>query len=320
MRLRWFFAIFLLLGEVGRTEGVQPPLSQAPSKRVLLLTVPKSGTYLVKRAVRLILGVSEGEVSSIDSVVMNDPSTYETMAQDMLLYLHEIQCLAGPADKMAVAAFARQLKDSMGKGGKPQLIREDPRRLLKEAKGLILFDHLWPEYEVVNRECADKYIKIVMIRDPRDTLISQVEWVREGKPWWMPIALLRGWRALPFDEHLACLIELPEEYGGIQSFCRTAVEWQKYKDVLFCRFEDLIGPAGGGDRQRQELALTALAEHLEHPLSREEIGSVAPKRSACFRIRSIKSGPLMPSGNPGKFSTSVVVINCPPAGPEKNPS
>lgn len=34
---------------------------------------------------------------------------------------------------------------------------------------------------------------------------------------------------------------------------------------------------------------------------------------------SIKSGPVIPSGNPGKFSTSVVVINCPP-GPDWYPS
>jgi hypothetical protein len=39
---------------------------------------------------------------------------------------------------------------------------------------------------------------------------------------------------------------------------------------------------------------------------------VAPKRSACFRISAISSGPVMPRPNPGKFSTSVVFINAPP--------
>ncbi len=39
----------------------------------------------------------------------------------------------------------------------------------------------------------------------------------------------------------------------------------------------------------------------------------APKRSACLRMLSISSGPRMPSGKPGKFSTSVVVIKAPPA-------
>jgi hypothetical protein len=38
----------------------------------------------------------------------------------------------------------------------------------------------------------------------------------------------------------------------------------------------------------------------------------APKRSACFFMFSTSSGPLMPSGKPGKFSTSVVTESCPP--------
>ena len=38
----------------------------------------------------------------------------------------------------------------------------------------------------------------------------------------------------------------------------------------------------------------------------------APNRSACARISAMSSGPRMPSRNPGKFSTAVVSINCPP--------
>ena len=38
----------------------------------------------------------------------------------------------------------------------------------------------------------------------------------------------------------------------------------------------------------------------------------APKRSACSRNFIMSSGPMMPSGNPGKFSTSVVSMSCPP--------
>ena len=40
---------------------------------------------------------------------------------------------------------------------------------------------------------------------------------------------------------------------------------------------------------------------------------VAPKRSAWPRMCCISSGPVIPSGKPGKFSTSVVSISCPPA-------
>ncbi len=39
----------------------------------------------------------------------------------------------------------------------------------------------------------------------------------------------------------------------------------------------------------------------------------APKRVTWARIFSMSSGPVIPSGNPGKFSTSVVMVSCPPA-------
>ena len=39
----------------------------------------------------------------------------------------------------------------------------------------------------------------------------------------------------------------------------------------------------------------------------------APKRSAWARMFSMRSGPMMPSRKPGKFSTSVVFISAPPA-------
>ncbi len=47
----------------------------------------------------------------------------------------------------------------------------------------------------------------------------------------------------------------------------------------------------------------------------------APNRTACSRIWPISSGPMMPLGKPGKFSTSEVVINWPPGcPPAMNPS
>src|SRR5690349_15880012 len=42
----------------------------------------------------------------------------------------------------------------------------------------------------------------------------------------------------------------------------------------------------------------------------------APKRVACSRNRTMSSGPMIPSGKPGKFSTSVVSISWPPGWSE----
>ena len=40
--------------------------------------------------------------------------------------------------------------------------------------------------------------------------------------------------------------------------------------------------------------------------------TTVPNRSACARIFTISSGPSIPSGKPGKFSTSLVSISWPP--------
>lgn len=276
LKMAWFFFIFLLWGGVGIAEGLESP-PPTLSQRVIFLTVPKSGTHLLKKAVRLILGVGEEEICGFDSVLFEDPMAFELMQRKMLRQIYEMECVVRSEDRSNLAAFARKVEADLKREreGKLQLRKTDPLFLLKEAQGSIFFDHLWPEYDVLNTDFSDTYIKIVMVRDPRDILISQVCWVREGNPWWMPIALLRAWKELPFEEHLTALIQLPEEYGGIHSFCLTARKWKKYKDVFFCRFEDLVGPLGGGNRQTQESTLRALAEHLRCPLPEWKVTWIA---------------------------------------------
>ena len=51
---------------------------------------------------------------------------------------------------------------------------------------------------------------------------------------------------------------------------------------------------------------------LKSTLVTFSVRNSAPKRTACSRIRCMSSGPMIPSGKPGKFSTSVVSINWPP--------
>ena len=59
--------------------------------------------------------------------------------------------------------------------------------------------------------------------------------------------------------------------------------------------------SGGTAASKNRLSMTAPCRYS------------APKFSACFFMFSTRSGPLMPSGKPGKFSTRVVSESCPPA-------
>ena len=57
---------------------------------------------------------------------------------------------------------------------------------------------------------------------------------------------------------------------------------------------------------------TSLISPVRSTATTSSVTSSAPNRSAWARMESISSGPRTPSGKPGKFSTSVVVISAPP--------
>ena len=59
--------------------------------------------------------------------------------------------------------------------------------------------------------------------------------------------------------------------------------------------------------------MTTLMSPVRSTSVMSSVTSSAPKRSAWLRRFSISSGPRIPEGKPGKFSTSVVFISAPPA-------
>src|SRR5271165_7174973 len=78
-------------------------------------------------------------------------------------------------------------------------------------------------------------------------------------------------------------------------------------------------PRRGAAGDDQGLGVDLMFAEMKQEWSLAEVGAgemamrySAPKRSACLRIFSTSCGPMIPSGKPGKFSTSVVIESCPP--------
>ncbi len=67
----------------------------------------------------------------------------------------------------------------------------------------------------------------------------------------------------------------PDMYLGLGVFFREAIEWMKDPSVLVLRYEDLVGPQGGGNSVVQHMMLKVFFEHVGLALSDEEIQSVA---------------------------------------------
>jgi hypothetical protein len=65
------------------------------------------------------------------------------------------------------------------------------------------------------------------------------------------------------------------------------VPWLSIPGVLVVRFEDLVGAAGGGSRERQDEAVDAVAQHVDRPLRPERVRAIADRvwsdKSSTFR-------------------------------------
>ena len=194
----------------------------ADNQKVLVLSIPKAGTQLVKKAMKLItkkrffLSGSQGTVREV--------------------LLSELQW---------------------------------------GVDNYLFCDHLVSEYNFLKADLSDNPIKVVQIRDPRDILLSQISWMEKMESWWMSLKQVRAFNELPFDERLSRAILMPDANYGVRCFARNALDWMKNPTVFVCRFEDLVGPKGGGSRKRQEKTIEALAIHLGYPLEPERVAEIA---------------------------------------------
>lgn len=130
--------------------------------------------------------------------------------------------------------------------------------------------HLFPSFNFIKEDKSGRYIKIIQIRDPRDVLLAKMKWIKLGH-WYAPKDFIREFNDQPFNDKLTGLIQFPDEYWSTRVFLRLALEWMKEPDVLVCRFEELVGPQGGGNQERQHAAIAELAKHMGYSLDPEDI-------------------------------------------------
>jgi len=118
-----------------------------------------------------------------------------------------------------------------------------------------------------------------MIRDLRDALVSMRTWIHAMQDTEAAYAFTQ----LPLDEQLEELILSPNlamnlHYPivfDLSLASHVAVQWMQDPTVLVCRFEDLVGPLGGGSRLRQIQCLQALAQHIHCFPPQERLEQIA---------------------------------------------
>lgn len=133
---------------------------------------------------------------------------------------------------------------------------------------------------------------VFVLRDPRDVLVSMTHYLTYR---------LRDHGASPHLRHLRndserymAMITGFANWSPFRKRLQGFLGWCRHPDVLTVRFEDLVGPLGGGTEVSQLTAVKSLAAHLNVSLDDKACRSMASqvwsRSSPTFRKGLIGDG------------------------------
>ncbi len=154
------------------------------------------------------------------------------------------------------------------------------------GKGAFLNAHLTAQpklFELIQ----ERDIKVLfMIRDPRDIAVSTFKYINNID---LDHHLNTYFSALPDDNArlLATINKIEDINPSIDETFKHYAAWLDQHNVLVCRFEDLIGPSGGGTKSQQLMTLQSISNHLNIQISSSQLEHIANRtfssKSSTFR-------------------------------------
>lgn len=253
-------------------------LSASKSHRVFINSLPKSGTHLVIKAVEQ-LGYREhfaGKASQLEV-----PGT-----APMFINFREVRdalqrdggtLLPPSMDAIAVGTLAPIYVG----------IPDVSRWFTSLGPGEFIMGHalFTPVLQPLLDALQVKHLFI--LRDPRAVVVSLMDFICNTRGMPHPHFLQDDFEPLSLMDRLKFLIEggnAPRAGLHTQPFAavyQSMLEWQLVPGCQVLRFEDLVGPRGGGDERRQLEAFERIAAHLEEPVVGE------PTEQARARVEAI---------------------------------
>lgn len=153
------------------------------------------------------------------------------------------------------------------------------RLIAKNGKGRYFAAHMWYRDDV-SALYADHNVKcLLMIRDPRDIIVSGVHFILSRPSHHMH----RYFKSIQSkDDQIRNYIEgvAPDKSDrniplyNIRKSYENYTNWDRSDYNLTIRFEDLIGPRGGGSELVQRGIVKEVADHLSLSLSEYELQNV----------------------------------------------
>lgn len=236
VRLRWD----VLRARIGHLSGVG---SDSP---IILNSLPKSGTHLAIKLLEGLPGVRRVrfQISGMTAGLFAPGPSDETI-------------------EIGVAAPKQVSLDEVGK------------RLRRVPPGAFVTAHV-PYSEALARLLKDLgYRMVLMIRDPRAVAVSGAAYVssRRDHP------LFDVFASMQPSERLKAMIIGIESPNGVLKDLRARVDstcaWRFEPISTMIRFEDLVGPEGGGEQARQQHTILKVARHLDIELQESQVKEIA---------------------------------------------
>jgi hypothetical protein len=233
-----------------------------PGHRVLVTSMPKAGTHIVTTALDNFPSVRKAGITVYSTDLLGDQQ-----------HIPEIKNTPLPVDRDSAHGALHRTK-----------------------QGQYVVSHLHHDPALVAVLSELDYRTIFVYRDPRDVVISNMHYIKRLRRHHNHKRFAYSFRT--DKDRLLALIEGADadQYGpaieSIGSRLRTYAGWLTEDNVLPCRFEDIIGPAGGGTQTTQQNVIQEIANHIGCPVSTRQIEDITSKvwspRSVTFR--SGKSG------------------------------
>jgi len=254
--------------------------------RVVANSIPKSGTHLLDRLL-VLLGFGLVDLGGVRPHLLKSGDRFPLLDQR----LKRILGIRRPEDVLGIGPhlveggrFPPARRFLRGRGEKVTVGVVSPRqisrrwlagRLAGVPEGGFVTAHCiyTPELAGLFHEGGMKTVCI--LRDPRDVAVSQMHYLKQLKNHFAH----EEYMALPSDrERLMVSIRGGELGGqGLQPLAERYgrfLGWERAGGAVMVRFEDLVGPEGGGSEEAQRLAVGRVAMHLGVPVEERTIGLV----------------------------------------------
>ena len=209
--------------------------------RVVANSVPKSGTHLLAGLLTL-LGLHQTDFGGIRSHLVSGP----------FAPIKRLLRARGP-EKVIIGVVS------------PQQIsrRWLSRRLSRLPDGCFITAHCIYTPELAGLFREEKLRVACILRDPRDVAVSQMHHIKQRTRHFAHEPFV----ALPSDHERLLVSIRGGELGGrkLQSLderYRQFLGWERDPNAVMVKFEELVGPKGGGSAEAQRRTVERVAAHV----------------------------------------------------------